>query len=155
MENKETLEEAKKRAANYMSLKGALEPKDVVLGYKTSLDAQMLDSQYVDFSNPNANKISSASTTSFKQETLEESAKRTYQKGLQDDIDLSFYDGVRLGSKWQQERMYSEEDMIRFAEFVATYPDKNRNVNGEILHAKSKYDDAERTIDLLKQYKKK
>jgi hypothetical protein len=44
-------------------------------------------------------------------ETLEEAAKRTYQKGLQDDIDLSFYDGVRLGAKWQQERMYSEEDM--------------------------------------------
>jgi hypothetical protein len=41
-------------------------------------------------------------------ETLEEAAKRTYQKGLQDDIDLSFYDGVRLGAKWQQERMYSE-----------------------------------------------
>jgi hypothetical protein len=34
---------AKERAKNYMSLKGALEPKDVVLGYKTSLDAQMLD----------------------------------------------------------------------------------------------------------------
>ena len=62
MESKETLEEAKKRAANYMSLKGALEPKDVVLGYKTSLDAQMLDSQYVDFSNPNANKITSGTT---------------------------------------------------------------------------------------------
>jgi hypothetical protein len=43
-----------------------------------------------------------------KQETLEEAAKRIYQKGLQDDIDLSFYDGVRLGAKWQQERMYSE-----------------------------------------------
>jgi hypothetical protein len=42
------------------------------------------------------------------QETLEEAAKRTYQKGLQDDMDLSFYDGVRLGAKWQQERMYSE-----------------------------------------------
>lgn len=40
---KETVEEAKQRAANYMSLKGALEPKDVVLGYKTSLEAQMLD----------------------------------------------------------------------------------------------------------------
>ena len=51
--------------------------------------------------------------------------------------------------------MYSEEDMVSFAEFVATYPDKNRNVNGEILHAKSKYDGAERTIDLLKQFKKK
>jgi hypothetical protein len=41
-------------------------------------------------------------------ETLEEAAKRTYQKGLQDDIDLSFYDGVRLGANYQAERMYSE-----------------------------------------------
>ena len=48
-------------------------------------------------------------------ETLEEVAERTYQffKGLQDDIDLSFYDGVRLGAKWQAERMYSEEDLRR------------------------------------------
>jgi hypothetical protein len=45
--------------------------------------------------------------------------------------------------------------MVKFAEFVATYLDKNRNVNGEMLHAKSKYDGAERTIDLLKQFKKK
>jgi hypothetical protein len=45
-------------------------------------------------------------------ETLEESAKRTYQKGLQDDIDLSFYDGVKFGAKWQEERMYSEEDLL-------------------------------------------
>jgi hypothetical protein len=44
-------------------------------------------------------------------ETLEEAAKRTYQKGLQDDIDLSFYNGVRLGAEWQQERMYSEEEL--------------------------------------------
>jgi hypothetical protein len=49
-----------------------------------------------------------------KQETLEEAAKRTYQKGLKDDIDLSFYDGVRLGSKWQAERRYSEEEVIDF-----------------------------------------
>jgi hypothetical protein len=46
-----------------------------------------------------------------KQETLEEAAKRTYQKGLQDDIDLSFYDGVRLGANYQAERMYSEEEV--------------------------------------------
>jgi len=45
-------------------------------------------------------------------ETLEEAAKRTYQKGLQDDVDLSFYDGVRLGAEWQSERMYSEEDLL-------------------------------------------
>jgi hypothetical protein len=59
----------------------------------------------------------------------------------------------------KQERMYSEEDMIKFAEFVATYPDKNKNINGQILHAKSKYDGSERTIDLLQvwfeQFKKK
>ena len=42
-------------------------------------------------------------------ETIEEAAEKIYQKGLQDDIDLSFYDGVRLGAKWQAERMYSEE----------------------------------------------
>jgi hypothetical protein len=56
-------------------------------------------------------------------------------------------------------RMYSEEDMIAFAEFIAKYPDKNKNVNGEMLHAKSKYDSSERTIDLLQewfeQFKKK
>jgi hypothetical protein len=40
----------------------------------------------------------------MKQETIEEAAKRIYQKGLQDDIDLSFYDGVRLGAKWQAEQ---------------------------------------------------
>ena len=39
--------------------------------------------------------------------------------------------------------------MIDFAEYVASYPDKNRNHNGEMLHAKSKYDGAERTVDLL------
>ena len=51
--------------------------------------------------------------------------------------------------------MCSEEDMINFAEFVAKYPDKNKNVNGEMLHAKSKYDSSERTIDLLQEWIKK
>lgn len=44
--------------------------------------------------------------------------------------------------------------MIAFAEYVATYPDKNKNVYGEMLHAKSKYDGAERTTDLLETFKK-
>jgi hypothetical protein len=60
----------------------------------------------------------------------------------------------QVWNECEQENGYSEEDMVKFAEFVATYPDKNRNANGEMLHAKSKYDGAERTIDLLKQYKK-
>ena len=46
-----------------------------------------------------------------------------------------------------------KQQMCDFADFVATYTDKNKNVNGEMLHAKSKYDGAERTIDLLKEYK--
>jgi ssDNA-binding Zn-finger/Zn-ribbon topoisomerase 1 len=65
-------------------------------------------------------------------------------------------------AKWQQEQdknKYNEEDMIAFAEFIAKYPDKNKNVSGEMLHAKSKYDGSERTIDLLQewieQFKKK
>ncbi|NBO22032.1 hypothetical protein EBU94_01655 [bacterium] len=43
-----------------------------------------------------------------------------------------------------------KEQMIEFAEFVATYADKNKNHKGEMLHAKSKYDESERTLDLLK-----
>ena len=45
------------------------------------------------------------------------------------------------------------EQMCSFAEFVATYPDKNKNYLGEMLHAKSKYDGAERTVDLLETFK--
>jgi hypothetical protein len=57
-----------------------------------------------------------------KQETLEEAAKRTYQKGLQDDIDLSFYDGVRLGAQWQAERMYSEEEVLNLLIDMNSWP---------------------------------
>jgi hypothetical protein len=74
MNKQETLEEAKLRAANYMSLKGALEPK---------------------------------------QETIEE-AGVAYAKTVNENHTshmLGFYNGA----KWQQERMYSEEDMINFA----------------------------------------
>jgi len=93
-------------------------------------------------------------------ETIEEVALRLYpDKGYEDELycDIGEYNRELFteGAKWQQERSYSEEDMIRFAEFVATHPDKNKNVHGQMLHAKSKYDGAERTIDLLEQFKKK
>jgi hypothetical protein len=61
-------------------------------------------------------------------------------------------------SEWimvfEKVKAMEKEQMVKFAEFVATYPDKNRNVYGQILHAKSKYDGAERTIDLLEEYYK-
>jgi len=110
------------------------EPKDIILGYKTSLDAQMLNSQYVDFSNPNADKISSASTTSFKQEThickhcgvettqsddecyakpetLEEAAKNYVRNESDDTLKLISKYSFKDGAKWQMERMYSEEEL--------------------------------------------
>jgi len=54
----------------------------------------------------------------------------------------------------EQAKEMEKQQMCDFADFVATYTDKNKNVNGEILHAKSKYDGAERTIDLLEEYLK-
>ena len=98
-------------------------------------------------------------------ETLEEAAEKLYPI-TGEYFDKEFYMVKRLafinGAKWQQEQdknKYNEEDMIAFAEFIAKYPDKNKNVSGEMLHAKSKYDGSERTIDLLqewiKQFKKK
>jgi hypothetical protein len=55
----------------------------------------------------------------------------------------------------QQAKAMEKEQMCSFAEFVATYPDKNKNYLGEMLHAKSKYDGAERTVDLLETFKSK
>lgn len=53
---------------------------------------------------------------------------------------------------FEKAKEMEKQQMIKFAEYVAKYPDKNKNVNGEMLHAKSKYDGAERTVDLLEQY---
>ena len=54
---------------------------------------------------------------------------------------------------FDQAKAMETEQMCSFAEFVATYPDKNKNYLGEMLHAKSKYDGAERTVDLLETFK--
>ena len=53
----------------------------------------------------------------------------------------------------EQAKAMEKEQMCSFAEFVATYSDKNKNYLGEMLHAKSKYDGAERTVDLLETFK--
>jgi len=72
---KENSIEAKQRAANYMSLKGALEPK---------------------------------------QETLEEASQKfAYNYFEMNEINhyKALKQGFVAGAKWQQERMYSEEDL--------------------------------------------
>jgi|694.fasta_scaffold52094_6 hypothetical protein len=69
--------------------------KDVVLGYKTSLDAQMLD------------KVEP------KQETLEEAADIDSKNHYKDQSDYWAigFDSFKRGAKWQAERMYSEEEV--------------------------------------------
>ena len=59
---------------------------------------------------------------------------------------------IKNTTVFYQAKEMEKQQMIKFAEYVAKYPDKNKNVNGEMLHAKSKYDGAERTVDLLEQY---
>jgi hypothetical protein len=90
-------------------------------------------------------------------ETLEEDLLNTAIQVVGDN-NITTIKEFLVKHKWQQERRFSELDMIEFVEFVALYPDKNRNHKGEILHAKSKYNGAERTIDLLQiwfqQFKK-
>ena len=50
--------------------------------------------------------------------------------------------------------LIAEDFAIGFAEWCTKYRDKNRNVNGEMLHAKSKYDETYLTKELLEMYKK-
>jgi len=72
------------------------------------------------------------------EETIEEVAKRTYQKGLKDDLSLSFHDGVKFGAEWQAERMYSEEEMKDMLEqtiekfYKHRYSDKTKSEMKEL-----------------------
>ena len=95
-------EEAKQRAKNYMSLKGALEPKQIkcYCGHTTMCDCIPLDE--------------------LTQETLEKAAERFYPiaKGgsmwmpSADDCNkANKQEGFIQGAKWQQERSYSEEEV--------------------------------------------
>jgi hypothetical protein len=99
---------------------------------------------YVDFSNPNADKISSASTTTIKQETtLEQAAERILanninglRDALKDDDLFFFYKGViqcygEAMAKWQQEQMYSEEDMKKAFHVGRLYLGREGDTNFE------------------------
>jgi len=110
------------------------EPKDVVLGYKTSLDAQMLDSKlpkqencctpegqikrYVDCIGCDRKP---------KQETLEEAmAANGYDFPASDNL---WREGVQFGANWQAERMYSEEEVIEFTmNMISQYVVGNTNI---------------------------
>jgi hypothetical protein len=103
------------RCMNYKIIIPQEEPKDVVLGYKTSLDAQMLDK--IELEEP-------------KQKTLEEAAEHDWiynEFGFEEGYNPKrcidgaiqkpkFINGFIKGAKWQAERMYSKEEVIAIVE---------------------------------------
>jgi len=66
--------------------------------------------------------------------------------------DELFEAGILVGI--EETEIIADEFAIGFAEFCSKYRDKNRNIYGEMLHAKSKYDDTYTTKELLEIYKK-
>jgi hypothetical protein len=58
----------------------------------------------------------------MKQETLEEVAERLYPRqkpnSYYGNIELLEQEAFEQGAKWQQERSYSEEEVIAFGEFI-------------------------------------
>jgi hypothetical protein len=82
-------------------------------------------------------------------ETLEEAAEK-YAKTAE-GIDIPYQNGLYYGfvegAKWQSERMYSEEDMIEFAEWIRNNP--------MIWRYSDKLNDCRTTKELFEQFKKK
>ena len=70
-----------------------------------------------------------------KQETLEEAAEKFYPPKTTDLIcsPKLVRDSFIAGAKWQQEKMYSEEDMIMFADFFYNYKELLKKEKWEIL----------------------
>ena len=53
-----------------------------------------------------------------KQETLEEAAEKYFKEKEILGYTYEIRDGFILGAKWQQERSYSEEEVIQFVEWL-------------------------------------
>jgi hypothetical protein len=51
----------------------------------------------------------------MKEETLEEAAERNYNEA---GVNAYFNNGFIRGAKWQQERMYSEEEVIDLLNYL-------------------------------------
>ena len=88
----------------------------------------------------------------MEEQTLEEFIEREgYPNGHTQDI---WEDGVRLGTKWQQERMYSEEEV---KEIIKLSCEKGmliqRTINDKVKIPYTRIKDF--TIKMLEQFKKK
>ena len=121
IQKEEPTEEAKQRAKNYMSLKGALEPKQEIelQDFENNSIIDILNIGNIQYLsngdiiyNPNLFFIKRGNkwfmkTKEPKQETLEEAAEKYWAKQPYNE------DAFIKGVKWQQERSYSEEEVIQ------------------------------------------
>ena len=64
-----------------------------------------------------------------KQETLEEFSRRRFnEQKLDTYTSYNIEDAIKEGAKWQQERMYSEEDLLNFGAFVRIEDKKEKRL---------------------------
>ena len=92
-------------------------------------------------------------------ETLEEAAEnfRSNNSGtMQGGNNTKILNAFKSGAKWQEQRMYSEEDMLEFGEWMKVLP---LTISGFVVKTKTKSIVVEETKDLLQiwfeQFKKK
>ena len=100
-------EEAKQRAKNYMSLKGELEPK------------QEKDDSYIKEQKERRRKLFNL-IDELEEKKLQEEPKQETLEEFIDKVDtpadfdqFTFDEGIRVGAKWMQEIMYSEEEVLK------------------------------------------
>ena len=84
-----------------------------------------------------------------KKETLEEAAERIFDGFGDITKPVVIKRAIEL-VKWQQERMYSEEDMIMFADFFHNYKELLKKEKWEILEL-SKKDIFKKWIEKVKK----
>jgi len=96
--------------------------------------------------------LQDAKEKALKQETIEEAVRIHLDKNKYSSP-LTY---AKIGAKWQAERMYSEEDMIEFAEWIAN--SKLHGFSKQLYEAMIRHN-VKTTKDLLKiwfeQFKKK
>ena len=84
-------------------------------------------------------------TENSSEETLEEFSRRRFnEQKLDTYTSYNIEDAIKEGAKWQQEKMYSEEDMIMFADFFYNYKELLKREKWEILELSKK--------DILKKW---
>jgi hypothetical protein len=135
-------EEAKQRAKNYMSLKGALEPNQIkcYCGHTSYCDCSPLEepkqeeNEIIDISDHDGigNAVDNLNNEP-PQETLEEASERLYPIILEDDgwdKNEQYRDEWIEGAKWRQEQdknKYSEEEVLEFANWCRIEDNKHPN----------------------------